>query len=199
MLGDRGPGPRVPGLTPTPRTHLLAVSGSLRAGASNTALLEAAALVAPPDVDVALYDGLAALPAFNPDLDTPEGGTLPAVVAELRARVGRADGVLLSSPEYAHGIPGAFKNLLDWLVGSVEFPGKPVAILSPSPWSVHAPAQLREVLTTMNARLVPEASVTVPLLGRGLDARAIAADAELGPALRAAVAALARATEGVPR
>ena len=51
--------------------------------------------------------------------------------------------MLLSSPEYAHGIPGAFKNALDWLVGSVEFPGTPVALLSPSPWSVHAPAQLR--------------------------------------------------------
>lgn len=172
---------------------LLAISGSLRAGGTNTALLDAAARVAPAGVVVTRYGGLGALPAFNPDLDAPGGDALPPVVADLRARVGRADGLLLSSPEYAHGIAGAFKNLLDWLVGSTEFPGTPVALLSPSPLSVHAPAQLREVLTTMNARLVEAACVTMPLYGRRLDAAAIAADPALGPPLRAAVAALAAA------
>ncbi len=90
-------------------------------------------------------------------------------------------------------MPGAFKNVLDWLVGSVEFPGKPVAVLGASPWSVHAPAQLREVLTTMNADLVREAGVTVPLLGRRLDGRGIADDPELSAPLREALAAFARA------
>lgn len=173
--------------------QLLAISGSLRAGASHTALLDAAALVAPPGVHVARYGGLAALPPFNPDFDTVAGDTLPAVVADLRARVGHAGGLLLSSPEYAHGIAGTFKNLLDWLVGSTEFPGTPVALLSPSPLSVHAPAQLREVLTTMNAHVVEAACMTVPLYGRRMNAAAIAADAELAPPLRAAVAALAAA------
>ena len=99
--------------------HLLAISGSLRAGASNTALLEAAARVAPPGVTVELYPGVAALPHFNPDLDTPDGDHLPAGAAELRALVGRADALLLSTPEYAHGLPGSFKNVVDWFVGSV--------------------------------------------------------------------------------
>lgn len=176
--------------------HLLAISGSLRTGASNTALLKAAALLARPDVVVVLYDGLAALPPFNPDLDAPEGDTLPPIIADLRARIGCADGVLISSPEYAHGIPGALKNLLDWLVGSVEFPGKPVALLNTSLRSVHAPAQLTEVLTTMNARLVIEACVTVPLRGRRLDAVGIATDPECSPVLCAAVAAIARTIGG---
>jgi NAD(P)H-dependent FMN reductase len=172
--------------------HLLAISGSLRAQASNTVLLEAAALIAPPDVEVVRYEGLATLPPFNPDLDTPERDALPQVVTDLRARIGHTDGVLISSPEYAHGIPGALKNLLDWLVGSVELPGKPVALLNTSPLSVHAPAQLAEVLTTMNAHLVAAACVTVPLLGRRLDAAGIAADAELGPALRTALTTFVR-------
>ena len=191
--------PAVPPTLP-PTVHLLAVSGSLRAGASNAALLDAAALVAPAGVVVTRYDGLGTLPHFNPDLDPPEsagldGVGLPAAVADLRARVGRADGLLLSSPEYAHGIAGAFKNLLDWLVGSVEFPGTPVALLSPSPLSVHAPAQLREVLATMDARLVDAACVTLPLYGRRLDAAAIAVDPELAPPLRASLAVFARAVE----
>ncbi|GJG85122.1 hypothetical protein tb265_03030 [Gemmatimonadetes bacterium T265] len=173
--------------------RVLAVSGSLRAGGSNNAVLDAARLLAPDGVAVVRYAGLRALPAFDPDLDDPGGDALPPEAADLRASVGRADAVLISSPEYAHGIPGALKNALDWLVGSVEFPGKPVALLNTSPWSVHVPAQLAEVLTTMNARLVSDASATVPLLGRPLDGAGVAADPELAALVRGAVAALARA------
>ena len=86
---------------------LLAMSGSLRAGSSNTALLEAAALLAPAGVAVRPYRGLAELPAFNPDLDVEP---LPAAVAALRAEIAAADGLLISCPEYARGIPGAFKH-----------------------------------------------------------------------------------------
>jgi chromate reductase len=170
--------------------RLLAISGSLRAGSSNTALLQAARLVAPSDVEVVLYEGLADLPAFNPDLDAMDGERLPEAVRELRALVGSADGILICSPEYAHGIPGSLKNLLDWLVGSVEFPFKPVALLKANAHSVHAQAQLVEVLTTMNARVVEEASVTVVLPRRGMSASQIAADHELASQIRATLGAL---------
>jgi len=172
--------------------HILAISGSLRAGASNTAVLQAALLLSPPDVTITLYDSLGALPHFNPDLDSPDGRALPAIVADLRRQVGQADALLISCPEYAHGIPGSFKNLLDWLVGSTEFPDRPVALLNTSPLSVHAPAQLAEVLTTMNARLIPEACVTVQPRRRGDSAATIAADPELSSALRGAIAAVLR-------
>lgn len=172
--------------------RLLAISGSLRAGSSNTALLEAARLVAPPGIEVAMYEGLAELPAFNPDLDTIEDDRLPASVAELRSLVGSVDGILVCSPEYAHGIPGSLKNLLDWLVGSVEFPFKPVALLKANAHSVHAQAQLAEVLTTMNARIVEEASVTIVLPSRDMSAASIARDERLGGALLAALDAMQR-------
>ena len=178
--------------------QILAISGSLRGGASNTELLAAARLLAPSGVEITLYDALSALPHFNPDLDNPDGNILPEIVADLRMRVGRADGILISCPEYAHGIPGSFKNLLDWLVGSTEFPGKPVALLNTSSMSVHAPAQLIEVLRTMNARIVPQACFTVPLLGRRFDADAIAADQELSAILRVAISAFARAISNTP-
>ncbi|HSU95766.1 MAG TPA: NADPH-dependent FMN reductase [Gemmatimonadaceae bacterium] len=170
--------------------YILAISGSLRTGASNTTVLQAAALLAPPGVTITLYDGLGALPHFNPDLDSQDGDQLPAIVADLREQIGRADGVLISCPEYAHGIPGSFKNLLDWLVGSTEFPGKPVALLNTSPMSVHAPAQLAEILTTMNARLIREASVTVQPRSRGSSAGDIATDPEVSVTLRNAIVAL---------
>ena len=169
--------------------HILAISGSLRAGSSNTAALAAAALVAPAGTTIETYVGLATLPAFNPDLD---GDAPPAAVLALRDTIGRADALLISSPEYAHGMPGALKNLLDWLVASLAFPGKPVALINTSPRARHAQAQLVEVLTTMNAKLVPAAPLELPLLGRGCDAAAIAADPEMSAALRATLAALAR-------
>jgi len=146
--------------------QLLALSGSLRAGSSNTILLEAAARLAPPGLSVTLWDGLASLPHFNPDSDSGESSELPIPVVEWRRAVGKADGLLLSTPEYASGLPGSFKNALDWLVGSVEFPGKTVAILSPTARSVNARAQLRLVLTTMSARVAERPSWIIPLPGR---------------------------------
>ena len=140
--------------------RILAISGSLRSTSSNTALLRAAQILAPPGVDIMLYANLGVLPHFNPDLD---GETPPQSVLELRAEVGFADGLLISSPEYAHGVPGCLKNALDWLAASVEFPGKAVALLDTSSRATHARAQLTEILTTMSARLVPEASVTIAL------------------------------------
>ena len=85
---------------------------------------------------------------------------------DLRDRVRRADGLLISSPEYAHGVPGAMKNALDWLVGGEEFIYKPVALLNASPRATHAQASLAETIRTMSGRLVPEASIAVPSLPR---------------------------------
>src|SRR5271165_5402171 len=92
--------------------RILAISGSLRSTSSNTAVLRAARTVAPSGVDIIIYEGLGALPHFNPDLD---GNKPPQSVLELRYEVGLADALLISSPEYAHGVPGCLKNALDWL------------------------------------------------------------------------------------
>lgn len=171
--------------------RILGISGSLRAVSSNTALLRAAAALAPAGVEITLYEGLGDLPHFNPDLEACE----PPAVTGLRERVRWADGLWISSPEYAHGVPGVLKNALDWLVGGEEFVDKPVALLNASPRSTHAQESLAEIVRTMSARLVTEASVAVPLLGRKLAAAGIAADPELAAILRAAIAAFARALE----
>ena len=173
--------------------RIVAVSGSLRAASKNRALLEAAQLLAPHGVEIALDWSLATLPHYNPDLDTLEGSSLPPAAAAWRTTIAGANGVLISSPEYAHGIPGVLKNALDWLVSSTDFPGKPVALLGASAMSVIAPAQLREILVTMNARFVNEASVTIPVPGAGADAEAIVANPEIAAMLRVAILAFVRA------
>lgn len=175
-------------MTDETRVRLLAVSGSLRADSSNTAVLRVACRLAPPGVETILYDGLAGLPAFSPDDDE----RAPPPVLDLRVRLRAADGVLLSSPEYAHGVPGALKNALDWVVGSGELVDKPVALLNPSPWSTFAHPQLAETLRVMSATLVPDACVTLPV-ERRLDEDGLLANPAVVEALRAAMAALVAA------
>jgi NAD(P)H-dependent FMN reductase len=176
--------------------RLLAISGSLRRVSSNTSLVRAAALVAPAGVEILVYEELGGLPPFNPDDD--DSGATPASVLAFRALLAAADGVVISSPEYAHGVAGVLKNALDWVVGSGEFGGKPVALFNASPRASLAQASLEEIVRTMDARLVPEASLALPLLGRKLDAAAIAADADMATALRATLKAFARAVTEKP-
>jgi len=167
--------------------HILAISGSLRALSSNKAALQALSRLAPPGVRISIFAGLAELPHFNPDLDNER---LPEPASRFRSLVGAADALVISSPEYAHGVPGSLKNALDWLVGSLDFAGKPVALINTSPHAEHAQASLRETLGTMAARLVDNASITLALPSRSIDAEGIAADPDCAAALRGALAAL---------
>jgi chromate reductase, NAD(P)H dehydrogenase (quinone) len=172
--------------------RILAISGSLRTGSSNTMLLRAAVALAPEAFEVSVYDGLATLPHFNPDLDN-EAAPPPAV--DFRSQLHASDGVLISSPEYAHGVPGVLKNALDWVVASGELYGKPVALLNASPRSVHAQASLRETLTVMTASLIPEASITVSLRSNKVDEASIISDPGISHALRSALEAFGRAID----
>ncbi|MFI5311761.1 MAG: NADPH-dependent FMN reductase [Gemmatimonadales bacterium] len=175
--------------------NLLAISGSLRARSSNTEVLLAAALLAPPAVRVTVFTGLAGLPHFNPDLDV-EGAVAPAPVQELREHVAAADGLLICSPEYAHGVPGALKNALDWLVSGPEIVHKPVGLFNASPRSTHAHASLTETLRTMSAVIVQGASINLPLGGRQLDAANIVAEPTLSRLIRSGLDALAAEIAG---
>ena len=169
--------------------RVLAISGSVRHASSNGALVKAAAQLAPPGVEVAIYEELGQVPPFNPDLDTD---TPPMPVAAFRAALKSADAVLLSSPEYAHGVPGVLKNALDWVVGSGELVDKPVALLNASSRATRAWRSLVETLSVMSARVIREASITVALNGTGLDAEGIASDPRLAVLVKSALRRLAR-------
>lgn len=171
--------------------QLLAISGSLRKHSSNTALLQAAIALAPEDVEIRLYKGLGDLPHFNPDLEPYE----PAAVTDLKRHLQTCDGLVISSPEYAHSIPGVLKNALDWLVSGEEFVGKPIALFNASPRATHAQAVLKEIVTVMSGQLVSEASIDIPLLGRKLDVTGIIAEPEFSTAIKAAIVAFVDAIE----
>lgn len=169
-------------------TRLLGLSGSLRAASVNSVVLRAARLVAPPGVELTVYERLSSVPHFNPDDDCDP---LPAEVAMLRAQIGEADGLVIACPEYAHGVPGAFKNALDWLVSAPEFGGKPVTLINAAARAFHAQASLRETLVTMSARLAPEAFVTLPFIDPASSAATIAQDERVAGPLRTALSTFA--------
>jgi chromate reductase, NAD(P)H dehydrogenase (quinone) len=144
------------------QARILLVTGSTRSGSTNTAALTTAAELAPSRVTAVRYDGLAGLPAFNPDDD---GDRLPESVRGLRRQIAEADAVLFCSPEYAGTLPGSLKNLLDWTVGGGEFDRKPAAWIN-----VAAPGRgkgaedsLTAVLGYVGADIVEPACRRIPV------------------------------------
>ena len=168
---------------------LLLISGSLRDGSTNTAMLRTAHAI---DPDTELFPAMGALPHFSPDDD---GDDLPAAVAELRAAVGRVDAILVCTPEYAGALPGAFKNLLEWLVGGGEAYRKPIAwinVSGPAAPSGGADAHdsLRKVVGYLSMEIIEEACVRIPVSRDVVGADGLIADPVIRERLGAALAAL---------
>jgi NAD(P)H-dependent FMN reductase len=176
-------------VSPLHGARVLLVPGSTRAGSSNVAALRAAADAAPADVRVELFEGLQELPAFVPEEEPPP------VVARFLRTVAAVDGVLFSTPEYAGGLPGSLKNLLDWTVAGGELYGKPVGwldVANPGR-GAGAQAQLLTVLGYVGADVVDAACVALTLTRT---AQGPAVPDEERPRLTAALRALA--TRGRP-
>jgi NAD(P)H-dependent FMN reductase len=165
------------------------VSGSTRGASTNTAALRTARALAPDGVRADLYEGLADLPAFNPDADADAGADgrdahAPAphpAVTELRARLTAADAVLFCTPEYAGALPGSFKNLLDWTVGGGELYGKPAAWISVAAAGrgTGAHAELATVLGYVSAEVLSSACVSLPVARQAVDAGGLVTDEDV--------------------
>jgi len=167
-------------------TRVLLVSGSTRAGSTNTAALRTMRAAAPAGVVADLYDGLAGLPAFVPGDDEP----VPPAVAELRRRIVATDAVVLCTPEYAGTLPGSLKNLLDWTVGEGELYGKPVAWINVAVpgRGGGADATLATVLGYVGADVVTPAPIRVPVARDALGPDGLVADEATRTALADALA-----------
>lgn len=141
-----------------------AISGSLRQGSRNRALIEAARGLAPKSMEIETVD-LTGLPMFNEDVEA-EGW--PPGVDRLRDRIAGFDGLLIACPEYNHSIPGGLKNAIDWLSRpkprDCPLWGKPVAIMGVSSGKVgtaRAQVHLREVLIYLGLPVLPGREVLV--------------------------------------
>ena len=113
-------------------TRILALSGSLRAGSFNTALARTAQQVAPEGVQIEVAT-LHGVPLYDGDVE--QQGGIPTAVLALKSQIIAADGLLLVTPEYNNGVPGVFKNGIDWLSRAdmkAVFGGKPTGLMGAS-------------------------------------------------------------------
>jgi chromate reductase len=182
-----------PGARATTEVRVVSLCGSLRRGSVNAAVLETVRRVAPVGMTVTRYDDMRRLPAFDPDDDRDP---LAPSVAGLRRLI--ADALLICTPEYAGALPGAFKNLLDWTVGSPDMDGLPVAWINASGTAAptggaDAHESLRKVLGYLNAAIVEEACIRVPVLRGMIGGDGTVDDAETRAAFAAALDALGAA------
>lgn len=143
--------------------EVLGLAGSLRSGSYNKLLLRAATEVAPDGMSMSAFE-LDDIPPFNADLE--ERGD-PEPVGALKRAIGDADGLLIATPEYQHGVPGVLKNALDWASGPPResvLRGKPVATIGASPGMVgtaRAQLQLRQALQYTESATVIRPEVLV--------------------------------------
>ena len=153
--------------------RILAVSGSLRTGSYNTALLRAAIDSAPPQLSILRHD-IRPIPFFDADVER-EGD--PQAIVDFKAAISAADGLLIATPEYHHSIPGVLKNALDWAgrspkgVTNASLAGKPVGIMGTGGAAGTSRAQLhlRQVLAETRSYVMIEPTVLVPLARQKFD------------------------------
>lgn len=158
-------------MTPPP-LHLVGIAGSLRADSFNRSLLRAAVELAPDGLEIEPFE-LDGIPLYNQDLDTDDAR--PAAVTRLKEAIGRADGVLVATPEYNYGMPGVLKNALDWASRPAyrsPMYHTPVGVMGASKGgsgTLRAQEQLKLALLGMAALPFPERAVAVTRAGEKID------------------------------
>ena len=141
------------------KIKILGISGSLRSNSSATAILNVVSGLVPGNVEFAIYNGLAEIPAFN------DSNEIPEVVANFIKLLSDADGVFFCIPEYAFGVPGALKNALDWTVSSsTAFPDKPVALITAATGGDKAHAAFLLTLKAMSSKISEGATLLLSFI-----------------------------------
>ena len=176
--------------------QVLAISGSLRKAAFNTALLHAAQELAPEGMSIQLYADLASIPPYDDDIRV---AGYPPVVATLRDRVRAADALIFATPEYNRSFPGVLKNAIDWVSRPPAQPldGKPASVMGAGPGALGtalANYQLRQVLSVLNVHVVPGLEVLVGGAANKFDGQGRLLDEPTREFLTKSLAALMRLT-----
>ena len=176
--------------------HILGFAGSLRQDSYNRALLRAAKALAPEGMIIDIFD-LAPIPLYNADI---EAQGVPEPVAAFKHAIGRADALLISTPEYNHGVPGVMKNAIDWASRPPQdsaLSGKPLAIMGASPGmtgSARGQAQLRQAFVFTNSYALPQPEMLVARAHEKFDKQGNLTDEQTGEFLKRLLIALAQWT-----
>lgn len=140
------------------KKNVLAICGSTRTRSANLSIIQYVRELLDDKVEMEIYNGLSALPHFNPDLDKEKA---PDIVEVLRDKISDADGVLICTPEYVFSLPGALKNVIEWCVSTTVFSEKPVALITASASGAKAHESLQLVMKTIYADLQDETQLLI--------------------------------------
>jgi chromate reductase len=184
-----------------PRFTMLAASGSLRAGSSNTGLVHMAARLAPADLHVIVHRHLDELPYYNADLDTPDA--LPEPVAHWRRAVAAADALWLAVPEYNWGPSAVLKNAVDWLtrpLGTHTLQGKVISLVTSGGkgGGNRVQPQLAEIIGLLGNVVVTEPPVMISFGAQRIQVDGTTTDPEVEQVVSARLDAVLRALEQRP-
>ncbi|MGZ3757698.1 MAG: NADPH-dependent FMN reductase [Mucilaginibacter sp.] len=146
--------------------NIMAIPGSLRAGSSNHAILKYLATKVPAEIEYTIYNDLGTIPPFDPGLDND---TPPAAIKNLRQLLAEASGIIICTPEYAFGVPGQLKNMLDWLVSSGSLVDKPVCLITASSVGENAHASLLLTLGALSANVIEDSCLLIPFIRAKMD------------------------------
>jgi chromate reductase, NAD(P)H dehydrogenase (quinone) len=152
------------------KIKILGFAGSLRTGSYNRMLLNNAVELAPPGIDLEVFD-LAGIPVFNQDFEKDP----PAIVKDFKSRIKGADAILFVSPEANYSVPGVMKNAIDWAsrpYGDNSFKEKPAAIMSASTGSLggaRAQYHLRQIMVFLEMHPINRPEVMLPFASQAFD------------------------------
>ena len=145
----------------TSKKKVLAISGSTRQNSSNHKLINAIAHLASEQIDITLFERISALPHFNPD---ENGEVVEKEVSDFRQQLRNADGVIICTPEYAHGVPGTLKKVIDWTVSTSEFSQKPTVLITASTDGRFGHAALLETLKVIEAENIDQLQMVIQFI-----------------------------------
>jgi len=175
------------------RKKILAISGSTRQKSTNLNLLNAIATLFSNQIALTIFEGIATLPHFNPD-DTDKE---IAEVMHFRQQLRNADGVIICTPEYAHGVPGSLKNAIDWTVSTNEFSHKPTALITASTDGRAGHAALLEILKTIEAENIDQLQLLIQFARTKVDANNVISDEVTLAAIKGLIATLINSIETI--
>lgn len=155
--------------------NVIAICGSTRTNSVNLSFITAISELAKNKFNVVLFNNIADIPHFNPDIDNDNP---PEKVKQFRSLLQTADGILICTPEYAMGVPGTLKNAIDWTVSSCEFSKKPTALITASSVGEKGHAALKETLSIIEAEMTEETQLLIPFAKTKIDANNTIKDAK---------------------
>lgn len=172
--------------------NIIAISGSLRPDSSNTRILKLLEDWMPANVAYHIYEGMGELPHFIPPT---EGDPLDVAITTLHRQLYAADAVIICTPEYAFGVPGSLKNLLDWTVGVGNLVNKPMALITASSKGDDAHASLLKTLGALSAEVADGSALLIPFIRSKFDADGNLVDQETIAALQSVISNLLQSIE----